>query len=394
MKQLTGLILTFLIAFTTSAGEIKFANNLTWKQIKEKAIKEKKMIFFDAYTTWCGPCKYLEKNVYTNEGVSAYYNANFINVKFDMESGEGLKLSGEFSITSYPTLLFFSAEGNLVHKYIGAMEAAAFVELGKTARNPSKQYFVLKEKATKMTLSDVDFNYWAEQADGLEDEDKESIISKYLNSKTDILGNKSIANTVLMYTDDLTDKQLSYLHASQVKIGQLMGWNAERTSSVLYKKLFKQAAKAYSRSFSNIDSFSALIRKFDPKKENYAVKDLLFRLAVYGDKDMDKATDLLISYLGDTKKPIEIEFLAGWLLDYSDSFETENFKKINEQLNLFKFRSIDAGKEYWLYLMQVLCNIKSGDEAKAKIFAAKAYQHAGLPVEYKEILKDSYGFTD
>ena len=394
MKQLTGLFFAFMLTITAFAGEIEFTHSLTWKEIKEKAVKENKMIFFDAYTAWCGPCKYLENKIYTDDAVASYYNANYINVKFDMENGEGISLAEELGITSYPTLLYFSPEGKLVHKHIGAMNALEFINLGKDAQNPSKQYFALKEKALKLNLSDVDFTVWASQADKLDDSDKESIIADYLRGKDDILGNQDIATTVLMYTDNLTDKQLTYLHSNQTKIGQLMEWDASRTASVLYKKLFRQAAALYEKSNNNIDSFSAMVRKFDPGKENYAVRDLLFKVAVFIDKDNNKATNLLIQYLKDTKKPVSIDALAGWLLDYSSSFETADFKKINDQLGLFKLRPIDKGQEYWLYLMQMMCYVKAGNEVKAKLFAEKAYHHPGLPVEYKEVLKDSYGFTD
>lgn len=391
MKHLTGLFLTLMLTLGAAATEINFVS-LTWKQIKEKAAKEKKMIFFDAYTTWCGPCKYLENKVYTDDAVARYYNENYINVKFDMEDGEGISLAEELGITSYPTLLFFSTEGKLVHKYIGAMDAPDFVNLGKEAKDPTKQYFALKEKAQKGSLSDADFNTWAAQADKLDDTDKEQIIAAYLGSKADILENKETASTVLMYTDDITDKQMSYLHSNKARIGQLMEWDSERTASVLYKKLFRQAVIVYERSGKNIDSFSALVRKFDPTKENFATKDLLFRVAVFVDKDMDKATNLVIQYLKDGKKPVSIDELAGWIMDYSSSFEAGQFSKINTQLGLFKLRPMDKGKEYWLYLVQMLCFTQAGDTVKAKSFAAKAYQHPGIPVEYKEVLKESYGF--
>ncbi|GAH00631.1 unnamed protein product, partial [marine sediment metagenome] len=59
----------------------------------EEAIKtakaENKLIFVDAYTTWCGPCKWMSKNVFTEGKVGDYFNESFVNVKIDMEKGEG-----------------------------------------------------------------------------------------------------------------------------------------------------------------------------------------------------------------------------------------------------------------------------------------------------------------
>jgi thiol-disulfide isomerase/thioredoxin len=394
MKSFTSLVLAFIVTITATAGEIKFVKNLTWSQIKAKAARENKMIFFDAYATWCGPCKYLEEDIYTDDKVAAFYNANYINVKFDMEDGEGVQLAKEFAIKAYPTLLFFSPQGKMLHKFVGALEAAPFINLGKDAQNPLKQYYPLKAKARTNSLSDADFGTWAALAQQLDDADKASIIATYLQSKTDVLVNAAIAKTVLNYTDRLNDKQLTYLYGNQPKIAQLMQWNEEKVSTVLFGILFREALSVYDDSKNNLDSFSCYIKKYDPKKENYAVKDLVLRIAVFIDKDTSKSTGLILSYLDDTKKPVSIEAIAGWLMDYADSFEKENFDQIAARLTSFKIRAIDKDKEYWLWLMQMFCYGKTGNELLAKTFAEKAYQHPPLPLEYKTVLKENFELSE
>ena len=42
---------------------IHFEQGLSWKDILAKAKAEHKYIFVDCYATWCGPCKYMDKNV-------------------------------------------------------------------------------------------------------------------------------------------------------------------------------------------------------------------------------------------------------------------------------------------------------------------------------------------
>ncbi len=76
-----------MITVTVNAAEIKFLENPTWTTVLAQAKKENKMIFLDAYATWCGPCKQMDSEVYTNSAVANFYNANFINVKYDMEKG-------------------------------------------------------------------------------------------------------------------------------------------------------------------------------------------------------------------------------------------------------------------------------------------------------------------
>jgi len=70
---------------------IKFAHS-SWKDVQKKAKAEGKMIFVDCYTSWCGPCKMLARDVFTQKKVGDFFNKNFISVKLDMEKGEGKEL--------------------------------------------------------------------------------------------------------------------------------------------------------------------------------------------------------------------------------------------------------------------------------------------------------------
>ncbi|HEX4875092.1 MAG TPA: thioredoxin family protein [Chitinophagaceae bacterium] len=395
MKLFTTTLLALFFSFAAFAtDEIHFVNGLTWAQIKAKALKEKKMIFFDAYATWCGPCKYMENSVYTQKAAGDFFNANFINVKMDMEKGEGLQLSEEFNISAYPTFLFFTPEGKLVHKYVGGMEVDEFVQLGKDAKNPSKQYFTLKDKAQKGLLSDADFSAWASLASDLEDDDRNDILKTYYQKNKDILANKDIAATAILYTSNLTDDQLKYLYAGKAKIMQLLEWDETKTDNTLYSLLFKKAVGAYDEAGNNKDSFMAVIRKFDATRINYAGKDLDFKIALFADKDADKAVNLLISYLKDGQNPVSIEVVGNWFINYSNRFEEAGFTAMKNALQVFKLRAIDTNKEYWLYLMQMLCAAQENDTAKAKEYATKAYQHPQLPEQFKSYLKETYELKD
>ncbi|MFR7824172.1 MAG: thioredoxin domain-containing protein [Odoribacter splanchnicus] len=56
-----------------------------WKQVVRKASKEKKLIFVDCYTSWCGPCKELAKNIFPQKVVGDFYNRHFVSTKVDMD---------------------------------------------------------------------------------------------------------------------------------------------------------------------------------------------------------------------------------------------------------------------------------------------------------------------
>jgi thioredoxin 1 len=104
----------------------------SWAEILKKARSENKIIFFDAYTTWCGPCKMLQKNVFTRTDVGSLFNAQFINVKVDMESGEGPMLADRYPIQGYPTLFFINGDGKVVKQLLGYQKPEQLIQAGKS----------------------------------------------------------------------------------------------------------------------------------------------------------------------------------------------------------------------------------------------------------------------
>ncbi len=143
------ILLTILFLFIN----IVYAQNRSivfetgkWQEIKDKAKKENKIIFVDCYTTWCGPCKWMSKNIFTNDTAADFYNNSFICAKFDMEKGEGLDIAKEYGIKAYPTFIFIDGDGKLVHRGCGSQPLKSFIELGNNALNPEKQLLKLEEQ--------------------------------------------------------------------------------------------------------------------------------------------------------------------------------------------------------------------------------------------------------
>lgn len=115
----------------TAAEGIEFTE-AAWAAVVKKAKAEKKIIFLDAYASWCGPCKLLQKNVFTRPDVGELFNKNFVNVKVDMEKGEGPQLSRMFPLEAYPTLFFIDPNGKVLKKVIGYQSPEALISIGKS----------------------------------------------------------------------------------------------------------------------------------------------------------------------------------------------------------------------------------------------------------------------
>ena len=104
----------------------------TWEEALILAKKENKLIFLDIYATWCGPCKKLKKNTFSNEEVGKLYNSNFINVSFDGEQAEGLMLMNRYHLRGYPSLLFIDSTGKVVEQSGGYKSSEKFINLGNS----------------------------------------------------------------------------------------------------------------------------------------------------------------------------------------------------------------------------------------------------------------------
>ena len=94
-KPLMALFVALFISGVVGATGIKF-EKLTIKQGLEKAKKENKKFFIDVYATWCGPCKYLDKSVFTDQDLGDFMNENFVCLKLDGELADGESLMIEF----------------------------------------------------------------------------------------------------------------------------------------------------------------------------------------------------------------------------------------------------------------------------------------------------------
>lgn len=114
-----------------------------------KAAQEKKLLFIDFYTTWCGPCKQMSKEVFTNDGVADYFNKQFVNLKIDAEKGEGVDLAKKFQVKGFPTFVILNHTGEEVFRTVGALASDAFLEKIKKGLDPKRSPEKLKERYEK-----------------------------------------------------------------------------------------------------------------------------------------------------------------------------------------------------------------------------------------------------
>ncbi len=138
------IFLAILLFLSFSASHNLMAQKSTiqffegsWSEALTQAQAENKLIFVDAYTSWCGPCKLMAKQVFTDKKVGKFYNQNFINVKLDVEKGEGIDFGSNYNIKAVPALLYVNGDGEVVREYSGYQAASCFLQMGQKVQTLS-----------------------------------------------------------------------------------------------------------------------------------------------------------------------------------------------------------------------------------------------------------------
>jgi len=137
VKLLPLLGLIFLLStegFSQTKNKEEHKDLVEWMTLTEALKKQKeqpKKIFIDIYTEWCGWCKVMSKNTFSNKQIAAYINQYFYPVRFDAETtdtieylgkkyvnkGVGRKPTHELAYVltnnrpSYPTITYLDAKG-------------------------------------------------------------------------------------------------------------------------------------------------------------------------------------------------------------------------------------------------------------------------------------------
>jgi thioredoxin-related protein len=97
MRKYFFIALAFSLLNSCSFAGDKKDHEIHWMTFEQAEIKMKekpKKVIVDVYTSWCGWCKRLDKEVYTNDSLIDFVNENFYAVKFDAEQKTPISFAG------------------------------------------------------------------------------------------------------------------------------------------------------------------------------------------------------------------------------------------------------------------------------------------------------------
>jgi thioredoxin-related protein len=389
MKRLSLTIFLFAVTLTGFAAEINFLDNPAWDTVLARAKKENKMIFLDAYATWCGPCKNMDAETYKDQAVAAYYNANFINVKYDMEKGEGKMLAQRFMVTAYPSLLFVDAAGLLLHKGLGFMESEDFVTLGKDAKSPNSQYYTLKKNA--LNLSAADFAKFSALAIGFQDEELDALAKSYLAKQPDILGNAGLIDLVMRSVSSLPDeKALAYFAKSKDKITAANKYTAEefddRLISLALMYSISDAVQTDPNNY-DFDRIKKVLDQYVPTKSFFLLNYFKIQHLLEQEK-IDEASATLALLFANTPAIVTLDQACNTMMSIGPVLLIAG--KLDAALQKFDAIVVpakDADKAYMKDFVKAIIYVKGKQMDQFKTIANDMLANPKVPQSVKDDLK-------
>jgi thiol-disulfide isomerase/thioredoxin len=303
-KTYATLSMLLLCGALMAQGGIKF-NEGQWNDLLAKAKAQNALIFVDAYTTWCGPCKMMASQVFTQKEVGDFYNSKFINAKIDMEKGEGIELAQRYTVQAYPSFLFVDGDGMVVHRAVGYQEAEAFIELGKVALDPGKRLGGLISSYENGNR-DPQFLYDLAMARlNAMDGGHLPVAEEYLATQSDW---NTPQNLELIYyiVDNPDSKLFDYMVKNRAAFEEQFGQDAiiDRVQQLIMQKAFANGNEGES-ALSEVDKMYAKVYP-----EQAARLSANFRMSYY-------------NMLGDVNN------FAKSAVDYFDKYPSDDFNELN-----------------------------------------------------------------
>jgi thioredoxin-related protein len=103
----------------------------------EEARVSHKKVLVDIYTDWCGWCKKMDSNVYTDPGIREYLSKNYVIIKMNAEGSGKVHYKGQeyspaqlaaaFGVSGYPSTLFMKENAEPITLLPGYAEAPMFL---------------------------------------------------------------------------------------------------------------------------------------------------------------------------------------------------------------------------------------------------------------------------
>lgn len=323
-----------------STDGMKFVD-LTFDEVLKKAKQEGKLVFMDCYTTWCGPCKMMSNQVFPLKFVGDFMNEHFVNVKIDMEKGEGVELAKKYNVKAFPTMFLLNADGEPIYKILGAHDPRTFLAKVKRGMELENGYSLAKQKyeAGDRSLSIVsDYYLVMQDAGDIKNPDKE-VISYLATLKTPERFSQSAWKLYDNFVNDYNSPEFKFLVENRQKFAKEVG---EEVVNKKIEKVIFPAVVEYLRNEKTQEDIKIIqgLIKAGNFPTDYSLAMLNEVVVLYNQKDFGKLLDFYenkVSVLSDAFTRLNLDVLLKSLLESASPAQKERaltyVKKCSENAN-------------------------------------------------------------
>ena len=364
----------FLVTFVTGISiaqnrSIEFEHG-TFAEILAKAKKENKMIFIDCYTTWCGPCKWMAKNVFTNDTAADFYNKNFVNAKIDMENGEGIEIAKKYGIRAYPTILYINSDGTQMHRVCGAGPVKSFIADGEDALSPNKQ---LATAMANFGNGKVDaktaYAYFSKLDKACQTFDTE--MNNYFSSiKENDLYTRGNWDIIYKYVTDYKSKTFQSLELNREKYAKLFNSDSveSKINSIYSNGLWSALG---SKNMTEYESIKSKLQKSKTKEAEEILLQSEIDLCLQS-QDWTKYAAAVTNYISkcNVQNPGQLNSYA-WTF-----YENIDDKKMLESATEWAKKATELHPDWAFYDTHAALLFKLGKKSEAQTMAKKAIEKA------------------
>ena len=364
----TRIVIAFIallsIAGTPSfADGIEFIHDKKFQELLDMAKAQNKLVFIDCYTSWCGPCRRLAASVFPDPAVGEFFNATFINAKFDMEKDEGVTVANKYSIRAYPTLLWLDSDGKLVHEIVGGLEPDGLIQNGKKAIDPTPGILTAMRKQYADGDRKADFLGDYAHTLYISEEKYQDVFKEYLDklSNGDFTDTKH-AKIIFDLTNDIKSPGLSYIVKNRDYYIHLEGAETySRKLNVIATKAVDDAPRADDQAM--FDGALKLIKS--NKAPNTEEKTLKLSMNYYSHmaqwENYDKCASKYIKKYGAKNAVLLNDVAWDYFINVHDNGQLEKAKK-------WAYQALNIDNKYtynltYAYLLYKLNDYKEAEKA-------------------------------
>lgn len=275
MKK-TLLILAALSTATTAFAQKEIGWKNDWDAALQEGKQKNKLVMVDFYTDWCGWCKKLDADTFTNPEVIEL-SAQIVAIKINAEKDSGPTLREKYKVSGYPTIVFIDPKtGEQFARIVGYLPPKAFKDRVSRIVQGYKDLPDLEKRFAK-NPNDGKVNIRLALIYGLQENatKAEEHLAKALEAKYDGAEVAQVYNAIgdIYQNSDKYDKAIDY-----------------------FRKAENSAKESWDRSYAKISIVFCYLAKRDNDNAKKEVQELLKMPNL--DADHKKMAEDILKYLG------------------------------------------------------------------------------------------------